>query len=160
MVKSAVKRVYAAGRARPHVYRTAATAGRNGSANPVNTTVGHRNGRCAAPHGRPPRMVTAWHVGCCLSRCGGSGGTLLKAMNRIHEIEKTRPFRERYLVGLRPTILAESVLVGSQGTRCRTGTGSSRTQRSGDWQSGGWRCWAKAATVSPALFDFVLGRVE
>ena len=41
----------------------------------------------------------------------GSGAALLKAMNRIHEIEETRPFWERYLVGLWLTILAGSVLV-------------------------------------------------
>src|SRR5579872_2356578 len=29
----------------------------------------------------------------------GSGATLLKAMNRVYEIEETRPFWERYLVG-------------------------------------------------------------
>jgi membrane protein len=41
----------------------------------------------------------------------GSGASLLKAMNRIYEIEETRPFWERYLVGLWLTILAGSVLV-------------------------------------------------
>jgi membrane protein len=41
----------------------------------------------------------------------GSGASLLKAMNRIYEIEETRPFWERYLVGLWLTLLAGSVLV-------------------------------------------------
>jgi membrane protein len=41
----------------------------------------------------------------------GSGAALLKAMNRIHEIEETRPFWERYLVGLWLTLLGGSVLV-------------------------------------------------
>jgi membrane protein len=40
----------------------------------------------------------------------GSGATLLKAMNRIYEIEETRPFWERYLVGLWLTLLGGSVL--------------------------------------------------
>jgi membrane protein len=42
----------------------------------------------------------------------GSGATLLKAMNRIYEIEETRPFWERYLVGLWLTLLGGSVLAG------------------------------------------------
>lgn len=41
----------------------------------------------------------------------GSGATLLKAMNRIYEIEETRPFWERYLVGLWLTIVAGAVLL-------------------------------------------------
>jgi membrane protein len=41
----------------------------------------------------------------------GSGASLLKAMNRIYEIEETRPFWERYLVGLWLTLLAGTVLV-------------------------------------------------
>jgi membrane protein len=40
----------------------------------------------------------------------GSGATLLKAMNRIYEIEETRPFWERYVVGLWLTLLGGSVL--------------------------------------------------
>jgi len=40
----------------------------------------------------------------------GSGATLLKAMNRIYEIEETRPFWERYLVGLWLTLLGGAVL--------------------------------------------------
>ena len=40
----------------------------------------------------------------------GSGATLLKAMNRVYEIEETRPFWERYLVGLWLTLLAGAVL--------------------------------------------------
>src|SRR5579859_6373831 len=40
----------------------------------------------------------------------GSGATLLKAMNRIYEIEETRPFWERYLVGLWLTLLGGGVL--------------------------------------------------
>lgn len=40
----------------------------------------------------------------------GSGASLLKAMNRIYEIEETRPFWERYLVGLWLTLLAGLVL--------------------------------------------------
>jgi membrane protein len=39
----------------------------------------------------------------------GSGASLLKAMNRIYEIEETRPFWERYLVGLWLTLLAGTV---------------------------------------------------
>src|SRR5438105_7776978 len=41
----------------------------------------------------------------------GSGATLLKAMNRIYEIEETRPFWERYLVGLWLTIVGGAVLL-------------------------------------------------
>jgi membrane protein len=41
----------------------------------------------------------------------GSGASLLKAMNRIYEIKETRPFWERYLVGLWLTLLAGLVLV-------------------------------------------------
>jgi membrane protein len=41
----------------------------------------------------------------------GSGASLLKALNRIYEIEETRPFWERYLVGLWLTLLAGAVLV-------------------------------------------------
>lgn len=40
----------------------------------------------------------------------GGGATLLKAMNRIYEIEETRPFWERYLVGLWLTLLGGAVL--------------------------------------------------
>ena len=40
----------------------------------------------------------------------GSGATLLKAMNRIYEIEETRPFWERYLVGLWLTLLGGAVV--------------------------------------------------
>jgi membrane protein len=40
----------------------------------------------------------------------GSGATLLKAMNRIYDIRETRPFWERYLVGLWLTLLAGGVL--------------------------------------------------
>ena len=40
----------------------------------------------------------------------GSGATLLKAMNRIYEIKETRPFWERYLVGMWLTLLAGGVL--------------------------------------------------
>jgi membrane protein len=40
----------------------------------------------------------------------GSGASLLKALNRIYEIEETRPFWERYLVGLWLTLLAGAVL--------------------------------------------------
>ncbi len=40
----------------------------------------------------------------------GSGATLLKAMNRIYEIEETRPSWERYLVGLWLTLLGGAVL--------------------------------------------------
>jgi membrane protein len=43
----------------------------------------------------------------------GSGASLLKAMNRIYEIEETRPFWERYLVGLWLTILAGGVLASA-----------------------------------------------
>jgi membrane protein len=43
----------------------------------------------------------------------GSGATLLKGMNRIYEIEETRPFWERYLVGLWLTTLAGLVLVAA-----------------------------------------------
>jgi membrane protein len=41
----------------------------------------------------------------------GGGATLLKAMNRIYDLEETRPFWERYLVGLWLTILGGLVLV-------------------------------------------------
>ena len=41
----------------------------------------------------------------------GSGATLLKAMNRIYEIKETRPFWERYVVGLWLTLLAGGVLL-------------------------------------------------
>ena len=41
----------------------------------------------------------------------GSGAALLKAMNRIYDIEETRPFWERYLVGLWLTVLGGAVLV-------------------------------------------------
>src|SRR5690348_17423356 len=41
----------------------------------------------------------------------GSGASMLKSMNRIYEIEETRPLWERYLVGLWLTILAGLVLV-------------------------------------------------
>src|SRR5690242_9346143 len=40
----------------------------------------------------------------------GSGASLLKALNRIYEIEETRPFWERYLVGLWLTLLAGAVM--------------------------------------------------
>lgn len=43
----------------------------------------------------------------------GSGATLLKAMNRIYELQETRPFWERYVVGLWLTSLGGLVLFGA-----------------------------------------------
>jgi membrane protein len=62
-------------------------------------------------------VLGSQHTGLGLSILGvvwlaaGSGAALLKAMNRIYEIEETRPFWERYVVGLWLTILGASVLV-------------------------------------------------
>lgn len=43
----------------------------------------------------------------------GSGAAMLKAMNRVYELEETRPFWERYLVGVWLTILGGLVLFGA-----------------------------------------------
>ncbi|MBV9581844.1 MAG: YihY/virulence factor BrkB family protein [Chloroflexi bacterium] len=62
-------------------------------------------------------VLSSEHAGISLGVLGvlwlfaGSGAALLKAMNRVYEIEETRPFWERYVVGLWLTILAGSVLV-------------------------------------------------
>jgi len=62
-------------------------------------------------------VLGSQHTGLGLSILGvlwlaaGSGASMLKAMNRIYQIEETRPFWERYGVGLWLTILGASVLV-------------------------------------------------
>jgi membrane protein len=68
----------------------------------------------------------------------GSGASLLKAMNRIYNIEETRPFWERYLVGLWLTLLGGAVLAA---VILVLGAGQMLTQQAGgdsapDWFQG------------------------
>ncbi len=65
----------------------------------------------------------------------GSGATLLKAMNRVYEIEETRPFWERYLVGLWLTLLAGAV-VGA--VVLVVGMGQVVTQQAGGQSAPAW----------------------
>src|SRR5579859_2210320 len=65
----------------------------------------------------------------------GSGASLLKAMNRIYEIEETRPFWERYLVGLWLTLLAGLVLVA---VVLIMGVGQMVTQQAGGDSAPDW----------------------
>jgi membrane protein len=59
----------------------------------------HQNGQIALP-----LLGVLWLA-------AGGGATLLKAMNRIYDVQETRPFWERYLVGLWLTMLGALVLV-------------------------------------------------
>lgn len=65
----------------------------------------------------------------------GSGAALLKAMNRVYEIEETRPFWERYLVGLWLTVLGGSVLVVAIGLMS---LGQLLSQQAGGDAAPGW----------------------
>jgi membrane protein len=70
----------------------------------------------------------------------GSGASLLKAMNRIYQIEETRPFWERYLVGLWLTLVAGAVLLM---TILLISFGQLASQQAGGDQAPGW-FWAVA----------------
>ena len=65
----------------------------------------------------------------------GSGASLLKAMNRIYNIEETRPFWERYLVGLWLTLLAGAVLAT---VILALGAGQMLTQQAGGDAAPDW----------------------
>src|SRR5437763_4942565 len=65
----------------------------------------------------------------------GSGATLLKAMNRIYEVEETRPFWERYVVGLWLTLVAGAVLASAI---FLVSAGQLASQQAGGAQAPGW----------------------
>ncbi len=73
----------------------------------------------------------------------GSGATLLKAMNRIYEVEETRPFWERYLVGLYLALLAGAVLLAAI---LLLSAGEYAGQQASNTNAPGW-LWAIAGFV-------------
>ena len=97
-------------------------------------------------------VLNSQHAGIGLGVLGvlwlfaGSGATLLKAMNRILELDETRPFWERYLVGLWLTILGGSVLILAVGVMS---LGQILSQQAG--QDGSWLASLLGAVRWPAL---------